>query len=189
MLLRLYDPETRAKYDSLTPTTLDQLADHADAAQKLAVTIAGGPASAPGNAVAAKTVFPDLTSASSVDFTNGKSFQQYASFVNNTLGYDQFRTAGSSHYHRPRGSFKIDQIFVSTDGGKRASGVPAVGSNEVYVKFIGIEPIFVQLFSAGCDSEGHHPGFYGINSLNITRNVATHASRAWRCCKYPNDIQ
>ena len=35
MLLRLYDPETLDKYDSLTPTTLDQLADYADAVQKL----------------------------------------------------------------------------------------------------------------------------------------------------------
>ena len=107
MLLRLYDPETLAKYDSLIPTTLDQLADYADAVQKLAVTIAGGPASAPGNAVAAKTLFPDATAGASVNFPDGKSFQQYASFANNTLGYDEFRTAGSSHYHRPRGSFKI----------------------------------------------------------------------------------
>jgi hypothetical protein len=116
---------------------------------------------------------------------HGRTFQQYASFTNNTLGYDQFRTAGSSHYHRPRGSFKIDQIFYSNDGGKTAARVPAVGDTEVYVKFTVIEPIFVPPFLAGCDSEGHHPGFYGINSLNITANFATNASRAWRCCRYP----
>ena len=44
MLLRLYDSETLAKYDSLTPTTLDQLADYADAVQKLSYTAAGGAA-------------------------------------------------------------------------------------------------------------------------------------------------
>ena len=71
MLRRLCDPETLAKHDSLTPTTLDQLADYADAVQKLAVSIAGGPASAPGNAVAAKILFPAADSASSVDFVNG----------------------------------------------------------------------------------------------------------------------
>ena len=38
MLLRLYGPETLAKYDSLTPTTLDQLSDYADAVIKLPYT-------------------------------------------------------------------------------------------------------------------------------------------------------
>jgi tripartite-type tricarboxylate transporter receptor subunit TctC len=58
MLLRLYDPETLAKYDSLTPTTLDQLADYADAVQKLIYTVAGGAAS--GDAV--KTMLPSSCS-------------------------------------------------------------------------------------------------------------------------------
>jgi hypothetical protein len=53
------------------------------------------------------------------------------------------------------------------------------------VKFTVIEPLFVPPFLAGCDSEGHHPGIYGINSLNITANFATNASRAWRSCRYP----
>ena len=42
ILLRMYDPETLAKYDNLTPTTLDQLADCADAVQKLRATLAPG---------------------------------------------------------------------------------------------------------------------------------------------------
>jgi hypothetical protein len=183
MLLRLYDPETLAKYDSLTPTTLDQLADYADAVQKLRYTVAGGAAA---NDVV-KTLIP-ADAASAVDYLNGKSFQQYASYNNNTLSYDQFRTAGSSHYHRPRGSFKIDQIFYSNDGGKTAARVPSLVDTDVYVKFTVVEPIFVPPFLAGCDSEGHHPGFYGINSLNITANFATNASRAWRCCKYPTNF-
>ena len=164
MLLRLYDPETLAKYDSLTLTTLDQLADYADAVQKLSYTVAGGAASRD----AVGTVLPSNAAASSVDYAAGRTFQQYASFTNNTLGYDQFRTAGSSHYHRPRGSFKIDHIVFSNDGGSTAARVPAIGDTEVYVQFTVVEPLFVPPFLAGCDSEGHHPGFYGINSLNIT---------------------
>ena len=113
ILLRMYDPETLAKYDSLTPTTLDQLADYADAVQKLRATIAGGTTA--GTDVPAKTLFPDPAATSSVDFANGRSRQQYASLANNTLGYDQFRHAGSSHYRRPRGSDKIDQIFIPGD--------------------------------------------------------------------------
>ena len=42
MLLRMYDPETIAKYDNLTPTTLDQLSDYADVVIKLPFAIAGG---------------------------------------------------------------------------------------------------------------------------------------------------
>ena len=139
MLLRLYDPETLAKYDSLTPTTLDQLADYADAVQKLSYTVAGGADSRD----AVVTMLANAAAASYVDYAAGRTFQQYASFTNNTLAYDQVRTAGSSHYHRPRGSFKIDQIFFSNDGGKTAARVPAVGDTEVYVKSTVAEPIFV----------------------------------------------
>jgi hypothetical protein len=103
------------------------------------------------------------------DYSNGRTFQQYKSFNNNTLGYDQFRTAGSSHYHRPRGSFKIDQIYWSDDNGKTARRLPAITDNEVYVKFTVVEPLFVPPFLTGSDCEGHHPGFYGINSLKYHR--------------------
>ena len=70
---------------------------------------------------------------------------------------------------------------------KTALRVPARTDTDVYVKFTVVEPIFVPPFLTGCDSEGHHPGFYGLNSLNITANFATNASRAWRCCKYPSN--
>ena len=183
ILLRMYDPETLAKYDSLTPTTLDQLSDYADAVMKLPFT--------PGFGTTAKdpvlTMEPDATAASASDYANGKTYQQYLPFNNNTLGYDQFRTAGSSHYHRPRGSFKIDQIYWSNDGKLDTARRPAVGDNEVYVRFTVVEPLFVPPFLTGSDCEGHHPGFYGINSLNITANFASKANRAWRCCRYPKN--
>jgi tripartite-type tricarboxylate transporter receptor subunit TctC len=44
LLLRMYDPETLAKYDNLTPTTLDQLSDYADAVAKLRFTLGAGAA-------------------------------------------------------------------------------------------------------------------------------------------------
>jgi tripartite-type tricarboxylate transporter receptor subunit TctC len=44
ILLRMYDPETLAKYDNLTPTTLDQLSDYADAVVKLPFTLGAGAA-------------------------------------------------------------------------------------------------------------------------------------------------
>ena len=183
MLLRLYDPETLAKYDSLTPTTLGQLADYADAVQKLRYTVAVGAAAAD----AVKTMIPNAGATSSVDYAAGTSFQQYVSFNNNTLGYDQFRTAGSSHYHRPRGSLETGQIFTSGDQGKTTDGMPARGDTEVYATCTVLEPCVPHVL-AGCDGEGHHPGFYGIKSLNITANFATVISRAWQGCRYPQAI-
>ena len=128
ILLRMYDPETLAKYDNLTPTTLDQLSDYADAVMKLQFT--------PGFGAAAKdpllTMIPSSAAGSQQDYANGRTFQQYLSFVNNTLGYDQFRTAGSSHSHRPGGSLEIDQIYYSADGKLEAARAPHLTDNEVY---------------------------------------------------------
>jgi hypothetical protein len=72
---------------------------------------------------------------------------------------------------------------------KQLDGLPAITDNEVYVKFTVVEPLFVPPFLTGSDCEGHHPGFYGINSLNITANFAPSANRAWRCCRYPYSLQ
>ena len=87
-------------------------------------------------------MIPNSGAASAVDYAAGTSFQQYVSSIIILLGYDQFRTAGSSNYHRPRGSFKIAQIFFSNDGGKTAARVPALADTDVYVKFTVIEPNF-----------------------------------------------
>ena len=103
----MYDPETLAKYDNLTPTTLDQLSDYADAVVKLPFTLGAG--AVQGDPV--KTMLPNAAALSASDYANGRTFQQYISLPNNTLGYDQFRIGGSSHYHRPRGSFRIEQIY------------------------------------------------------------------------------
>ena len=59
------------------------------------------------------------------------------------------KSGGSSHYHRPRGSFKIEQIYISGDNGKTSAGVPVRTSNEVYVKFTVVEPLFVPPFLTG----------------------------------------
>ena len=164
ILLRMYDPETLAKYDSLTPTTLDQLSDYADAVMKLPFTPGFGAASQD----PVVTMIPSAAAASSSDYAAGRTFQQYLSFNNNTLGYDQFRTAGSSHYHRPRGSFKIDQIYFSADGKLDTARLPARGDDVVYVRFTVTEPLFVPPFLTGSDCEGHHPGFYAVSYTHLT---------------------
>ena len=76
------------------------------------------------------------------------------------------RPAGSSHFHRPRGSFMIDKIYTSGDNGLTANGFPTDASNEVYVQITVKEPLFLSPFLVGADCEGHHPGIYGINNMN-----------------------
>ena len=137
------------------------LTDYADAVVKLEATPGFG-ASA-GDEV--KTMLPASSAAAARDYTNGRTFQQYKSFNNNALGYDRSCTAGSSHYHRPRGSFRIDQIYFSTDDGKTGTRVPQTADNEVYVKVTVTEPLFVPPFLIGSDCEGHHLGFHGINVI------------------------
>ena len=78
ILLRMYDPETLAKYDSLTPTTLDQLSDYADAVMKLPFTPGFG--ATPKDPVL--TMEPDVAASSQHDYANGRTFQQYLSFNN-----------------------------------------------------------------------------------------------------------
>ena len=88
------------------------------------------------------------------------------------LGFDSIIPAGSSHKHRPRGIFKIDRIYTSTDGGVTASGIPNadVATNKVYVQFTVSEPVFLSPFLVGADELGHHPGIYGINNMNFANN-------------------
>ena len=47
------------------------------------------------------------------------------------------------------------------------------------------EPLFLSPFLVGADSEGHHPGIYGINNMNLTINFLNTANRAWRSARYP----
>ena len=70
----------------------------------------------------------------------GSREQAYLSHTHNVLGFDSIRTAGSSHYHRPRGIFVIDKIFTSTGADYTPTALPNKDSNEVYVQFTVKEP-------------------------------------------------
>jgi hypothetical protein len=119
--------------------------------------------------------------------TAGTREQAFVSHAHNVLGFDSIRPAGSSHKHRPRGIFKIDRIYTSSDGGITASGVPdaAAATTKVYVQFTVSEPLFLSPFLVGADELGHHPGIYGINNMNLTINFLPNANRAWRAARFP----
>ena len=101
------------------------------------------------------------------------------------LGFGAMRPAGSSHTHRPRGSFMIDKIYTSADNRLIANSVPTEGSSEVYVQVTVKEPLCLSPFLVGADCEGHPPGIYGINNMNLTVNFLPSANRAWRSASYP----
>ena len=115
----------------------------------------------------------------------GSREQAYLSHNHNVLGFDSIRTAGSSHCHRPRGIFVIDKIFTSTGADYTPTALPNKDSNEVYVQFTVKEPIWLSPFLVGADSEGHHPGMYGINNMNLTIKFLNTANRAWRSASFP----
>ena len=73
----------------------------------------------------------------------------------------------------------IDKIYTSGDNGLTANGVPTDTSNEVYVQITVKEPLFLSPFLVGADCEGHHPGKYGINNMNLTIATVSRLSNTY----------
>ncbi len=107
--------------------------------------------------------------------------QSYVSFPNNILSHDMNRQAGSAHYHKPRGSWKIKNIYAVIPAGQANAGskrVPAVTDTTVYVTFEVTEPLLLSPFVFG--SGYGKQGFYGIQTMNFQMNISPNANRAWR---------
>ena len=135
----MYDPETLAKYDSKTPTTCDYLSDYGDGVEALEYVIdwnlQRGDGAAFLNAYEVGTVpAPPALPYPNAEEKLGVRGQAFISHAHNVLGFDSMRPAGSSQTHRPKGSFMIDKIYTSGDGGLTANGAPTEGSSELYVK-------------------------------------------------------
>ena len=129
-------------WDSKTPTCGDYLADYGDGVEALPFVLDWDGTT--------KTAIKELTPGADDFLTAGTREQAFLSHAHNVLGFDSIRQAGSSHTHRPRGIFKIDRIYTSTDGGITASGVPTTVANRVYVQFTVSEPLFLSpFFSSG----------------------------------------
>jgi hypothetical protein len=173
----MVDPEF-SKYDSMTPTALDFLANYEDAVNRqefqLDATAAAGLGQItpivyfPGNAEAAPAAF------------DGTRTYSYTSYPNNVLAYDMNRPAGTAYYHKPRGSWKVNRIYA-VNGGVRT--VPEMDDVEVYVEFDVAEPLLLSPFVFG---SGHgKQGFYGIQAMNFQMVLTGNANRAWRCATFP----
>ena len=138
ILTRLYDPDTLAKYDGETPTTCDYLSDYGDGVEALKYVIDWDQNEAAGSANINAYGVGTATTPSAGNY--GRREQAFISHAHNVLGFDSIRPAGSSHYHRPRGIFKIDKIFTSTAADYTPTGLPDADDSIVYVQFTVKEP-------------------------------------------------
>ena len=183
-LLRLLDPEETARYDCLTPTSLDYLGNYRDGVHKLPYTV--GYLGNPGAGAAQGTKVPviyDIIDANHNESLpadpqhNGYTAQTFASYPNNTLAYDMNRPACSTWYHKPRGSWQLLRIWAGNADGTNAH-VPLITDTTVYVQFRVIEPLLISPFTFGCQDAKQ--GIYGIQNMTFQMNMLPNANRAWR---------
>ena len=189
ILLRMVDPEEFAKYDSMTPTTLDFLANYEDAVEPMTFQI--DEYEAPANAPLVVSEHPYIYHESGTERYPGQPggglatrVLSFISHPNNVLAYDQIRPAGGAYYHKPRGSWKLKRIWaVTTTSVQR---LPLHTDDEVYVQFDVCEPLLLSPFIFG---SGHgKQGFYGIQAMNFQMVMTGgNANRAWRSAKFRGD--
>ncbi|MFM7980426.1 MAG: hypothetical protein ACKPKO_14020, partial [Candidatus Fonsibacter sp.] len=97
-------PDEFPKYDCMTPTTLDYLADYDDALHPMDMIIESGT----NNYALLYTVGDEDNEPSATEGqTFGRRPQAWISYPNNVLAYDMNRPAGTAYYHKPRGSWKV----------------------------------------------------------------------------------
>ena len=89
----------------------------------------------------------------------GRRAQSFQPFANNVLSDDQNRLAGSSHSHKPRGSWKIDAIWALETGGTTPRD-PLPTDNTVYVQFTVTEPLL------------HSPCTFGNREKNMVSTAS-----------------
>ena len=199
LVLRLLDPEELAKYESMTPTTLDFLANYADAVQPMdyqldIATDAGTannnrpvlytiPASNTQEQVPANLAIDNAGNLSGA--LRGTRTTTFISHNNNVLSADYNRLAGTSYYHKPRGTWKIQAMYAldSTAPGGRRKPLPK--DTTVFVTFKVTEPLMISPFVFGAP-EGKQ-GFYGIQTMNFQMNIAPTADRSWRSANTVTD--
>ena len=100
----------------------------------------------------------------------------YHSFPTNVLANDMNRPAGTAYYHKPRGSWRIKEIYALEGSNKI---VPGIIDRDVYAKFEVTEPLLLSPFICG---SGHgKQGFYGIQTMTFVMVMnGGNANRAWR---------
>ena len=173
--LRLMDPEELAMYEGTTPTTLNYISNYRDGVQPYAYSV--------GDSIGADDIARIRHTTAAADGAESARtgagapatrVQAFHSYPNNVLAYDYGRPAGSSHNHRPRGSFKILRIF----GGTLLAPRPvAANDTTVFITFQTFEPLFVSPFIWGDPS--NKAGMYGIQNIAANITFLSNANRSW----------
>ena len=100
----------------MTPTTLDYLSDYADGVDRMPYQIRRV-ANTDGGSI--RPAILDLGAIGAVPDNQFRAActQAFFSYPSNVLAYDSNRLAGTSKQHRPRGSYKIMEMWVNDGGG------------------------------------------------------------------------
>ena len=111
------------------------------------------------------------------DMFFGVRTQTFVSSNDNVLSHEYNRLAGTSYYHKPRGSWKLQALYGQEANGTKRTPKPS--DTTIYVRFRVTEPLLISPFVFGAP-EGKQ-GFYGIQTMNFQMNIAPTANRAWSC--------
>ena len=172
ILLRMVDSEEFAKYDCMTPTALDYLAEYKDGVHRMDFQL---DQNADGQPCAFLRGNADTNPAQGV--YRGTKTTAFVSYPNNSLAFDMNRPAATAYYHKPRGAWKLEALYA-VDASTNAQRVPRVTDTVVYARFKVTEPLLLSPFVFG--SGYGKQGFYGIQTMNFNMNINSNAGRAWR---------
>ena len=173
ILLRMVDSEEFAKYDCMTPTALDYLAEYKDGVHRMDFQL---DQNSQGQPCAYMRDATDSQPPVANTFTGTKS-TAFVSYPNNSLAFDMNRPAATAYYHKPRGAWKLEALYA-VDASTNAQRVPTVADTVVYARFKVTEPLLLSPFVFG--SGYGKQGFYGIQTMNFNMNINSNAGRAWR---------
>lgn len=102
------------------------------------------------------------------------------------LSYDMMRPAGSGNFHKPRGSWKVKQIFdIRNVGGTDTEVLPIITDTDVYVQIEVTEPLLCSPLVLG--NHANKAGFYGVSNLIVNMTLLSNANRAWRSALHSGD--
>ena len=183
LILRMLDPEELAEWSATTPTTLDYLAQYKDAVDKMQFELgyAGTGATLRPVVYVPQTGGGGAETEPTAGAVFGTRSQKYLSYPNNVLAFDMNRLAGSSHYHKPRGSWVPNRIFGGTLDAPRE---PRMTDQSIFIEFTVTEQLLLSPF---CFGRPEHPGFYGISNLTFNFSFTPDASRAFRSVRWSNN--
>ena len=118
-MLRLLDQQELAKYNGMTPTTLDFLSKYSDATVGCPFVIDQA-TNADGTSNRRPAVFmPGASETLADNASAGTRPRSFISYPSNVLSHDMNKQIGNVYDPRPRGSWKLKAIYAGSPDAKR----------------------------------------------------------------------